>query len=1236
MSKFNLTTRPGEVAPQSVEDVAQVQPILESPVQQLQQEVPVMPIEPVPYSGDEELYKLLQQQVAMEEEQEALRPTGPDPRMAIARELASDPGFSDQPNLQAQGSASMASAPMMSMELGTDPFTGEPQQDIRSLVMKDAEGNELSLEEKLKRSAIQQERIARALERPGAIDYTKQAELNTLKEGIIKDTEKGVIQEAALNINRILNESTINPNVNGIDPTNTTQKGMELMQGIMQTDERNVTGAFTNAMIVAGNELQKLAEQTTDPNADVTDAFSFEDLDMSMAESKNKVLQGTQPEIFGQRGAAAAKKFLVNQDIGMGGDGSRYKGIQAAQIKDMFLASALNSGYFKEDVDSLGKPIIVPTTLGFELIRKGKMLGEETVGDKKVKQGKRTTMPASKSGFYADTRMKKIRKQYKNKYSKAAGNKLGDSKEIQSYMEAMSNSFYSTTTEQLSGLALLSAMAANGDQRAAKIVQLDDKRKAKMIGNKGERGLSLANAEFRKTAGKLNESLATLGDILKSGVGETTMYSMDPAVLRIYPENNAVEVQGNLFNRKLVNNMVSRPIKIDQKVGDRLFSKDIAERAESYFLKNYSTGIKDRDMIVLSNLALIQKNIETARNKSFEGLGFKDRMNLLTLNAIKQYANTGMHLKSAMIKMGLEGSSGNDILQKYAFQFDENNNPTQMALPQFTPEETDAINQWISLSDKKTAGFILTSFLDAFAFEQARNSNGYYKPRVMGEQDMNSAGRAFIASDTGNKEVLKRVGILWGDYYDPSNPTTLSFGGPRQYFAATAHEILTNDNDYYANNIFTNLEGTPNEKKEVSAKLDAIFRNIDSQEASFADDFAKKVLLVDDYGMPVMMHQGNAKAFLDGHKQYFDQFINDNYDGDEYKFINDLSNLYTMVLLKDGSKWQKDLPKNMTQYLQFFGRFPQPILMFGENASIGSQTLREMEGQETLVNVGGREVIIPKFDHNPVLNPLQQSKPKKVTAYKDMTLDDGTKVKRGEEFLYEARLGSSAINQIGPLLGQYRESATLIKSINKMHSDPTDFIASVHDNLITDGNTYLKSHFALNDARNGGAAEVLDFDMMAQFIDDFDTQFDEIKAELNAMYKRREPANLGRNGKYAFLGAKAQEVKRTLENMQKGDPRKEWYTQLDAIFSTISPNTPVDGDFKTLNVPAENFLKPITVTKGKGTSKEETRRLPAILALPFLWGLEDGKKNMTSGEAAFQREEARKARKRERLINFVS
>ena len=496
----------------------------------------------------------------------------------------------------------------------------------------------------------------------------------------------------------------------------------------------------------------------------------------------------------------------------------------------------------------------------------------------------------------------------------------------------------------------------------------------------------------------------------------------------------------------------------------------------------------------------------------------------------------------------------------------------------------------------------MSSYLALADLVNAKDTEKHWKPKQMSDMDMNSAGRSFISNDLGSESTLQYTLLLDSFLNEKGNPEVEQAGGPRSLFRKQVMDLLRDDRETYK--IFQNADQakTPAEKANLAASLlsamEAYSANADER-INFEDDLGKYVQLVDDYGMPINMHQGSAADFLNNPNYGEVKEALRPYYSNENDMIIDFANIYEQALRKSGTTWQGPMIKNSVRYLQHFGEHPEFKLMYGEDSFIGSESHRELEDDV---------VIIRDNDGNPI--PVKQKVLKKDFLGKKPA-KELFDFKNNKKFDHQYDEGSLIVNQMGPILGQKRESYVLAGIANKMNPDvkkPPVWMASVHDNIVTSGRGWLKMYVAAN--KSGGVVdEVFDFNHTEAFIDNVSDQSKSIVQKLSALHKKGEKLDIGRNGDYAFVMAEADRIH---ENLKKGNmdaSSREHFTDLLNIYKTVGWKSPEErGDNGGVFGPKEFLVDPVnwtkhlevTVDSPKGKVK---KKLPAFTALSEKYNL---------------------------------
>lgn len=1074
---------------------------------------------------------------------------------------------------------------------------GVPESEIQR-TQYDAEGRELSRAEKIALRTQENEAAQQAVKRPGSVDFTSREELSRgfVQNGIIQESDQGKVQSVAKDVVdglTKLDDVTVpnTPSLNHtVNPVPTGNSGINIVKQTLGTDSNaDAVGAIVNGFASVGLEL---AGQQTQKGEEVTSVGSQTDPDDIFAELEKPVgedsvpgqvvVKGMKPDVFKARLGQAIKKYQENLAVSQGVDPTTARGANTDVLGGIGDFLGQSQGLFKVSKNAKGEPIIVPTDdRGVPFIQSMKKAQAATVRGTK---GGQSLSPANLDKGWYNSTLKGVRKSELTR-RKPDGNKRGTPKDIVDYQVSHGSVGHASTPGQIGAAVLLNIMANNGDANAQDILRVGQKRLNKMI-NKGT-NVRKANHEISNEHEKNIKSIKDWSAIKNGNQAQYNYLKIDPTVLRGYPENLAIEIQNNLMNRFLDNSNVPQYLKVDKNmIFSLLNSPKLAEESFKYFQRQVGKGgkINDRHMAILSNLVLAHKNI---KGSAADTMTWQARVNEINPAWVQEHANTGRLIQSAIDKLGVinaDGTINTEVVDSLlpTINKDGTINRNDDGSPildkenqlNLTPEERAAIATWLdpSLTDKKNAGYRLTSFLELNNLVNAIGESadgGHWNPKITGDIDMNSAGRTFIANDIGDLDVLERTGVVWNAYGDTDGGDTVPFGNPRKYFRIVAQDILKSPRD-----VQRQFQNAPSDisKEDLGANLAAILEQEGDANPDFDSDFAKGILLTDDYGMNSAMHTGDAINLLNS-SPAIQQFMNEQYDGDQTAFVKDMTNLIKDTLLKPKNSWQKSLPKNMTKMLGMFNRFPEPTMMFGETASIGSDTMREVRDapKEAITLPDGQVISVTPKER--VKNILAKGPSKEVVG------PDGSKSD------YVPEEGTLVVNQVGPILGQYRESATLInadKLVNPDKSKTPQYWSSVHDNINLDGKGFAKWFFALN-TKGGAADKVLDFDLMPAFINDFNKQKGEVVEELRAAHKRGEKVNIGRNGDHTLIMVEGDKSYKAVHGdpsngtppLPAGDYRLDYHKKLLKIFESMGYR----GPDKRAN--DQNFLlDPADVARG--------------------------------------------------------
>ncbi|MDA7496066.1 hypothetical protein N8457_00090 [bacterium] len=600
----------------------------------------------------------------------------------------------------------------------------------------------------------------------------------------------------------------------------------------------------------------------------------------------------------------------------------------------------------------------------------------------------------------------------------------------------------------------------------------------------------------------------------------------DPSVNRIYDDTLDMNMQSNTVTRGSIqasNRGLVVPSKRDVPSGQSLVSEAeaaalIASLADSY---NGEFSAKQKE---LSFLWTLTANLQPeAEIKTIER-----NLQELTIDRMKEFAEMGGFLKT-ILPQGSDPATVQAVVSQ------------GLDLSGLEPSDIAMLEKIILRSGdgkgmgKKNWGFILQSLMDAHSY-MTENS---FQPRTLTEIDMNSAGRAFLASDLGGsmgESVLERVGVFYEGLSDPNNPKVIPFGSPREHFFDLAKTLLSQK-----------IYSKPEQLSEVN-NLKHIMDQLHKNDPDFVDDFAKKVLLTTDYGKPINSHGDAAADFLVDYPELNAVLAK---LGDDP--AAELAKIYADTLSESTAAFQRNAPKQMSMILAFLNRVPTPQGYFGETIPFGMTRLEasgaSVSGLQPMVNV---------------LDPTSRGKPKRFE-------EEGVTSKTA----YVPDHMTSVINAVGPVMGQYRESILLAETILAVNGgrDIPDFFAPVFDNLILDSTSALKFHYAAN---NVALKKAFNYKMVEAFEADYNVQLQEALSNLP------EKVVLTPGSPYSGIMAHLDDQVDFLERVDNDDPR------LSAnVKEGSGPRTRqfLDAAKERGYVPyKERGDKPLTLTKGQLTA----------------------------------------------------
>jgi hypothetical protein len=589
--------------------------------------------------------------------------------------------------------------------------------------------------------------------------------------------------------------------------------------------------------------------------------------------------------------------------------------------------------------------------------------------------------------------------------------------------------------------------------------------------------LNLATGEFKDQAG-------FMGD----GSPNYTKYKEDYATHRLYQDPVDFNEQRNKLTRAIMS-FPAPAFKMDSTSNyhEAGISRDTAEKfwtriGEKARGRDFTLTAKERELAFLATLARVLDLGRDVSSKT-ENMPIPDLMRLVDRNFLLRSAFVGEQLRSLVPSSTRD--IRNDILN-VATKVDIVNNkgrkniggaPEEVtpAFSEVTEAQQQALDAWLNNSDRETWGYTLQGYLDAADYMRAKKDNTAFNPKTTVALDMNSAGRAFLAMDIGNVDILNKVGLIWEAYADREYQDVGANGDPRAYFTRIAREqgivAAFGDSDQEKVQRWTTIldqyGGSGAKDKQAARK--------------FNSALAKKVLLTTDYGKPMNFHLDEARAFLKEYPEFQAEMMS-YYNGDYPSIVKDLNQIFGATLRVSGDSWQYSLPKQIVKTLQMFGRTPKPAGFYGEPISVGRFGHQETDDYFTLRSKG---------DTKKIQRTRVAFDPEAAAASKTIQDEDGNDIK------YVPGPGTAAINQIGPVMGQYRESIVIAETMAYINGgkDPSKMLnmSPVFDNFIVDANSYL---FTLAVANNIVVPKVMKWDMATTFKEDYFAQQREVMAEL--------------------------------------------------------------------------------------------------------------------------------------------
>ncbi len=885
------------------------------------------------------------------------------------------------------------------------------------------------------------------------IDWESQQELRDAFPEAVLPTQAGTIQRAAKDVGDALSRSMVSLTEEG-SATPVDLSGMTYLKQGLGLSTKQVASNITLAANMIAPMLAGAAKTGNgEIQTDEKDTFDYLDAILSqegdVAIPKSAVNGGVPLDVVEQTLGRLVKSYAKGTQVDTANNPLDPRTMQGQNVDAQSAGATAVNALVDADILTLdnapdGTRIVrLNPIFGTEFYSNGRNL-RRALGE--AGAGMSQTVPVTEEGNYAGA-MRNIRRGDKQKVNFEKLDNVTEAKRIAGSIGRLVGPGKAYIGAMLYGNALIEAQNNPANPAPFSTLGL-----FKITKQDVEQGSPVVKDKLNN----LGKELTMLANALAQGSPRYTPHWEDYSVHRLYNDTLDFNEQRNKFTRGITNG-IGNPFMMDSnyhETGVNRFTAEkywerVGNKARSGNFDVASLSPQERELGFLMTLGRVL-DVGRTVGMTTENMTAPGILEAVTPKFIIEAAQVGALLKSIV------PSTKRDVYNAMV-------EPQTIDPSKLTDEQKVALQTLLDNSDRETWGYVLQAYVDASNYLDAKKNNKPFLPKGTVAIDMNSAGRAFLAMDIGEMNVIERVGLLWESadrdgVFDDTQPE----GNPRTYFVDVAKKQSID-------------KAFGLDQREKALKFKELLNKYESR--SFNKSLAKKVLLTTDYGKPLAYHLEEARAFLKDHPDFSNELVS-YYDGNTEAAIKDINEIFKFTLKDVVSEWQFVLPKKMVKVLQMLGRVPHPEGLYGEKMSLGNMTPVET-GTTVTIGSGANERKVKLT--RAMFNPLAAAKPK--------TFEDGTVWEPGE--------GTAAINQIGPLLGQYRESALVIDTMNYINGgkDPAKmmYMLPVFDNFITDATSYP---YVLYTANNIIAPKIFDWDIQKPFKDDFEKQLREAFADI--------------------------------------------------------------------------------------------------------------------------------------------
>jgi hypothetical protein len=920
-------------------------------------------------------------------------------------------------------------------------------------------------------------------------NYENAQQLESMLPKSINSSNSGKILEASRGLGDALNNTryTIQSDETGAMPVQDTSALTQVGQSLQRSpvEVANLASmSLSMAMPVVSGATKKDGATAIDSNKEVDEMLSWgndipgvETAPVQSLSMHGGVPTDTLAAILGNN----AMKIHQMGNVDAQGNALPPKpvGIKTKELGTTLMQAAIDAGYlFTTKVDGVEIARINPIS-GMEFYKASRAMSREIVD---AGRGRPQTVPASSSGSYiggaatirSGNKMGKVNASVPKEITellRIEGSIPFTVSPVKTYLEAL---FVNQAVTAMFPSAGMDTLEAAKNHPRGKVGQ-PIKGLTSTLKLMGVSESDMATPKvLKQKATVLTKLVGYHAELVGAGTPVYNTRWTDPTVYRTYVDNEYLNVQRDMNSRAVAGAVV-----VPRYVNKTALHTGVTPAQSQRIYDGIANKAMNKDTTLTpeqqeySWLALFGKTMEVGDKigRDTDSLLIPDLVTLVTPAVLAEAAEVGRVLRSIM------PSSKSQIVAAADMRalFDQS--------IQLNPEQLAVLNNLISSSTKKNWGYKVQAYLDAANYLDAKVNGTAFSPRLTNEIDMSSAGRTFAAMDTGNLDVLSRTGILYAESVDPMTDTVPE-GNPRFFF-------YQNMIDQGIDKAFTT------DKKELADAWRTLLTQFKSPE--IAED-VKHVLMTTDYGMPASYHQSRARKFIEKNPELAEKLM-PLYDGNKGDIVNDLNNLFKVTLLATTNELQTQLPKDMVATLAMVGRLPMPKGIFGETMSVGG-FIYKGDGTYTVLRSGdGSERVIEGTRR--VASPAAAAKPKMI----EKENHDGSI----SHELFTPGPGTAAKNQIGPVLGQYRESALMQRIQEHFNGgkkpNEMSFITGVHDNVILNADSFVQVHAVAN---NLLLPDVLDFSLPEALAADLYKQVPEAMAEIG----KEKTIYLNKDSKY--------------------------------------------------------------------------------------------------------------------------